>query len=147
MHIEACQPADKDDWLRLRDALWPEPPGYHEYETAGYFEGQNRAVDQVFLAKTTGGEVVGFIELRIRNYAEGSDQARVPYIEGWYVAEAHRGQGVGGLLVRAAEEWARGLGFSELGSDSELDNDASIAAHRALGFAEVTRTVNFLKRL
>lgn len=45
-----------------------------------------------------------------------------------------------------AEAWAREQGFDELASDTEIDNHASIALHRRLGFAETERVVCFLKR-
>lgn len=72
---------------------------------------------------------------------------RVPYIEGWYVDEDLRGCGHGRRLVLAAEKWVVEQGFSELASDSDLENTDSIAAHKALGFDEVDRIVCFLKKL
>jgi len=50
-------------------------------------------------------------------------------------------------LVQAASRWALRRGFTELASDTTLDNSESIAAHKALGFAEVERQVNFLMPL
>jgi hypothetical protein len=51
-------------------------------------------------------------------------------------------------IVRAqAEQWATSLGYSELGSGTEIENHVSIAAHLALGFEEVERFVCFLKKL
>lgn len=47
----------------------------------------------------------------------------------------------------AAEEWARSSGHDELANDAELDNHDSIAAHLALGFQEIERSVSFLKKL
>ena len=56
-------------------------------------------------------------------------------------------KGVGRALIEAAEAWGRGQGCSEFGSDAAIDNETSIAAHRALGFAEVSRAVCFRKPL
>src|SRR5690606_28928841 len=58
----------------------------------------------------------------------------VGYIEGWYVLPAWRRQGVGAMLVEAAERWAAEQGCAEMASDIELDNAASLKAHMALGF-------------
>ena len=91
--------------------------------------------------------MVGFLEINIRNFAEGSQQSKVPYVEGWFVDKQYQGQGWGRLLMHSAEQWALTRGFSELASDTELHNKASIEIHKTLGFKEVERVVCFLKKL
>ena len=71
----------------------------------------------------------------------------VGYLEGWYVADAHRREGHGAALLRAAEDWARSQGCTEMASDTWLDNEVSQRAHAALGFEVVDRVVNYKKRL
>jgi len=39
------------------------------------------------------------------------------------------------------------MGFTEMGSDAELDNAEGIAAHRAVGYEEVERIVCFRRPL
>jgi aminoglycoside 6'-N-acetyltransferase I len=63
------------------------------------------------------------------------------------VESAHQGQGIGTALVHAAEAWARAAGHPEIASDTELENANGIAAHRALGYEEVERTVYFRRSL
>ena len=134
----------------MRTALWPDDPnGEHAAEIDAFLtgEGWGRPVlSAVFVAELEGGRVVGFLELSVREYAEGCAGA-TPYVEGWYVDEAARGRGIGAALVRAAEEWAKAHGYSELASDALLDNDVSLQAHTALGFEEVERSVHFRKAL
>jgi len=89
------------------------------------------------LAFESGGRAVGLAELSIRSFAEGCSTDRVAYLEGWYVGPDARGHGVGGLVVEAAEQWARAQGCTEFASDSGVDNDIGAEAHRALGFTEV----------
>jgi aminoglycoside 6'-N-acetyltransferase I len=101
----------------------------------------------VLIAVDEGGRPVGFAELSIRNIAEDCTTDRVAYLEGWYVDPSVRRQGIGAALVHAAEAWARGEGCTEFGSDTQLDNEASAAAHLALGFTETARLRTFLKRL
>ncbi|MDH3642705.1 MAG: GNAT family N-acetyltransferase [Gammaproteobacteria bacterium] len=103
--------------------------------------------DQIVVCENDAAELIGFAELRVRNYAEGSENMAVPYLEGWYVEPAYRQRGIGRLLIAAAEEWARSSGHDELASDAEIDNHNSIAAHLASGFQEVERSVSFLKKL
>jgi aminoglycoside 6'-N-acetyltransferase I len=49
--------------------------------------------------------------------------------------------------MEAAEQWARGRGFTDLASDALLENGLSHAAHQALGFEVVERIVVFRKSL
>lgn len=131
----------------MRTALWPNSVDEHAGAINDYFEGKPSFMDQIVVCEAGNVELVGFAELRIRNYAEGSANMAVPYLEGWYVDGAYRRQGVGAALIDAAGQWARSLGYSELASDAEIDDQRSIAAHLALGFHETDRTVSFLKKL
>ncbi len=90
---------------------------------------------------------MGFVELTIRNRAEGCATQRIAYLEGWYVEPEARRRGIGAALVRAAEAWGREMGCTEFASDADPGNEAGLAAHRALGFAEVGRAVCFAKEL
>jgi aminoglycoside 6'-N-acetyltransferase I len=111
-----------------------------------HFEGV-KAADQVWVAEDASGRLLGFVELSLRPYAEGCASSPVPYIEAWYVTAEARHTGVGRALVEAAENWARLRGFTEMGSDALLENDASHAAHQALGFEKVERIVCYRKSL
>jgi aminoglycoside 6'-N-acetyltransferase I len=100
-----------------------------------------------FVLDRLDGRLGGFIEVGQRNYAEGCASSPVAYIEGWYIDADLRRQGLGAALVRAAERWARGRGLTEIASDAETDNEVSIKAHKALGYAEEARVVCFRKDL
>ena len=69
------------------------------------------------------------------------------YIEGWFVDADMRRQGIGERLIVAAEQWATAQGCKEMASDAQVENDVSLAAHKALGFEESSRTVHLRKRL
>jgi aminoglycoside 6'-N-acetyltransferase I len=71
----------------------------------------------------------------------------VGYIEAWFVYGDYRRTGVAAELVKAAENWAREKGCTEMGSDTWLDNEVSIKAHHKLGYYEVERLVHFAKQL
>jgi len=143
--VRAITAQDREEWLRMRDALWPGSVQSHAAETARYFEQGGDGL--VVLVAEVEGRLVGFLELDQRKYAPGCESSPVAFIEGWYVDQALRGQGVGRELVEAAENTARAAGHVEIASDSELGNNDGIAAHRALGFEEIERVVCFRKSL
>jgi aminoglycoside 6'-N-acetyltransferase I len=141
-------PADREAWVRMRVALWPEgPPAEHDAEADRFFRGASSDPAAVLVAEHAHAGLVGFAEVSIRSYAEGCTTDRVGYLEGWYVAPAFRRRDIGRALVRAAERWAQSQGCREFASDAEADNQASALAHRALGFAEVGLVRCFRKAL
>ena len=145
MTIREIVESDRGDWVRMRDALWPDSLADHDAETRAHFE-TSRDVPIVFVAEA-GGRVVGFLELDHRKYAPGCSSSPVPFIEGWYVEPAQQGRGIGRALVAAAEAHARAAGYPEIASDVEIPNTGSIAAHLALGYEEVERVVCFRRSL
>jgi len=143
--IRQATPADRSEWQRMRQLLWPEV-GPEDL----LFEMERILADPltpVFVVERPNGGLCGFIEAGTRKYADGCDSSPVGYIEGWYVDEDSRSQGMGRILVGAAEDWARGQGLKEMASDTWLDNEVSLAAHLKLGYDEVERLVHFAKVL
>jgi len=144
-HIRRAVADDKPEWLRMRQGLWPDAPiEYLNYDLDEILADPEQTV---FVASRADGGLVAFIEASLRDYAEACETSPVGYIEAWYVDEHIRGQKLGREMVRAAEEWARQKGCAEMGSDTWLDNETSIAAHKKMGYDEVERLVHFLKRL
>lgn len=137
---------DRAEWLRLRRALWPDcSKSMHALEMREYRTKARQRIVLV-LARARGG-LGGFIEVSVRDRVDGSKSSEVAYIEGWYVDPEFRGAGLGRRLMRAAEDWAKARGLTELASDTELDNRAALEAHQAIGFRETFRLVHLLKRL
>ena len=101
----------------------------------------------VFLA-FCGDLPVGFAQCQLRHdYVEGTDSSPVGYLEGIYVAEPYRHQGVAKRLLSACEIWAKGKGCTEFASDCELTNTESLQFHLKVGFAEANRIICFTKRI
>jgi aminoglycoside 6'-N-acetyltransferase I len=145
MIIRRVTAADKAEWLRMRQLLWDEVDRISlEHEMDRILADPT---SPVFVVQRPDGKLGGFLEASTRKYADGCETSPVGYIEGWYMDEDLRGQGGGGALVHEAEAWARKQGVTEMGSDTWLDNDASIKAHIALGYEEVERLIHFVKRL
>jgi aminoglycoside 6'-N-acetyltransferase I len=146
--VRRLRAEDRDAWVRLRVALWPDlSTADHEEEADRFLSGAAREPQAVLVAESTDGGLVGFAEISIRAYAEGCATDRVGYLEGWFVAPQARRRGAGRALVRAAENWARSQGCLEFASDAEADNEESASAHRALGFEDVGLVRCFRKDL
>jgi len=145
--VRPVTPADTEGWLELRTALWPHHDANRE-DIATFFRGVHRhGLDAALVAVDPSDALIGFAELSVRRYAEGCDTDRVGYLEGWFVAAAHRRQGIGRALLRAAEDWARAQDCTEFASGAELTNVISASAHEALGFTEVERQIHYRKDL
>ncbi len=144
MIVRPVEPRDRQHWLRMRVALWPDEDGL-EVGIEAYFATPNPAA--VTLIAFDDQQALGFAEVGTRAYAEGCETSPVAFLEGWYVEPEAQRKGVGRALMAAAEAWARGKGLREFGSDTWLHNEAGIEAHKALGFEETERLVCFLKRL
>lgn len=145
--IRAVEPADFAAWGALRRALWPDEDGVDDDESL-CAASDAASGTHALLAFDSAGAAIGFVDLALRrDDVNGTDTSPVGFLEGWYVAPAWRGRGVGRALLRAAEDWAHALGCSEFASDALLDNVASHAAHRACGFEETERVVYFRKPL
>lgn len=143
--IRPATAADKPEWLRMRQGLWPDAPvEYLDYDLEDILSDPNQAV---FVASQADGKPVAFIETGLRSHVEGCETSPVGYIEAWYVDPHVRGQKLGREMMRTAEQWAREKGMSEMASDTWLENEVSIAAHLKLGYSEAERLVHFVKRL
>jgi len=136
---------DKHQWLHMRHGLWPEAPlDYLSLDLDKLLANPDAAI---FIASDSQGQLIGFIEAGLRDHGEGCDTSPVGYIEAWYVDPHVRGQKLGRDLVHTAEQWAREKGCTEMASDTWLDNEVSIEAHKKLGYYEIERLVHFAKRL
>jgi aminoglycoside 6'-N-acetyltransferase I len=152
-HLRHAEPADAEQWQRLRAALWPDQDAASLTADVRRFfaaaeRGPGTMPEAVLVAVDDAGQsLVGFAEVSRRAYAEGCETSPVGFLEGWYVSPEHRRQGVGRALVAAAEAWARSLGCREFASDALADNMLSATAHQALGFEEVEVIRCFRKSL
>lgn len=146
--VRHVTPADAGDWLAMRAVLWTDgSEGAHRADISSFFDGRAKEPLAVLIAHDEEDNAVGFAELSIRAYAEGCRTSQVAYLEGWFVAPDARRRGVGRALVAVAEDWGRSMRCSEFASDAEPTNAVSLAAHRALGFAEVGEIRCFCKEL
>lgn len=139
--------ADIADWLPMRAALWPDcDDAIQREEIAAWLA--DPACCLALIARDDAGRALGFAEASVRHeYVNGSEASPVAFLEGLFVAPAARRRGVARALVAAVRDWARAQGLAELCSDTGLENQASRAMHRALGFAETEMVVFFRQPL
>jgi len=136
--------ATKEDIPLIADlmvALWP------HHTAAEMAEEVTLAMDDEETAHFVAGEV-GFAQCSLRHdYVEGTDSSPVGYLEGIYVAEESRKQGIARQLLRVCESWAKEKGCREFASDCELNNTQSLNFHLSVGFSEANRIICFAKKL
>ena len=140
--IRKAAETDRASLAKLAAKLW----GNHSEEklSAG-ISGLLLLTGAAFFLAEEDGQPVGFAQCQLRHdYVEGTDSSPAGYPEGIFTEEAVRGKGIAALLVRC-ESWAKEKSCTELASDCELLNKASIRFHKALDFSEANPIVCFRK--
>ena len=144
MNYRELNTKDIHDWGELRTQLWPqESVDQHINEIKGMLKDSNLISFGAFEDET----LIGLIEVSLRNIVDGCSSSPVVYLEGWVVHENHRKKGIGKELFEQAKNWGLKNGCTEMGSDTEITRSESIVVHKALGFEEVDRVVNFRMNL
>jgi len=145
MRIETCSAEMLGPWVALRCSLWPDEDQQIMAQEAPALLTRP---DLLVLLEREGDTAIGFVEASVRrDYVNGCETSPVGFVEGIYVSPGHRDTGVARTLIAAVETWARDQGLQELASDALLENGASHAMHKALGFSETERVVYFRKVL
>ncbi len=128
--VRQAQLSDQHQLAAMRHLLWPDAtPEEHRREIDSILRsGKYGTLPMAILVSQTEDAVLtGFLEVGLRSHADGCDTAHpVGFVEGWFVREAFRKQGIGRALMRAAEDWARNQGCIEIASDTWIDDDMSI---------------------
>lgn len=112
------------------------------------FEGDISSDESVIFLVYSGELPVAVAQCRLRNdYVEGTASSPVGYLEGIYVDEEYRKQGIAKALCEACENWAKEKGCEEFASDCELSNEISLEFHLGIGFDEANRIICFTKKI
>jgi aminoglycoside 6'-N-acetyltransferase I len=135
---------DFNEWLELALTLWP------DYSICQMQVILTNILDSPredgFIVRDDNGCAIAFMNLSLRSdYVPGATHSPVAYVEGIYVRDEYRKQGIGVALIQSAQEWAIDRGCIELASDALIENSASQEFHTKIGFQEVERTVFFIK--
>ena len=146
-NVRLAREGDQGELLRMWLALFPShAPDEHVEAIRRYIEGApNSPIEaDLYVYERHDGRAGGFMELSLRSAAEGCwRHSPVGYVEGIWVDDDLRRQGVGSLLVHEAERWAKAHGCWDLASDAKLDNVLSHRFHQGAGFEEVERAVHY----
>ncbi|MBD2304532.1 GNAT family N-acetyltransferase [Chroococcidiopsis sp. FACHB-1243] len=146
MKIVEVNQENFNEWLDLALKLWSdESVEEMQRSLTNIFHSPREAG---FLVKDDNDKAIGFMNLSLRyDYVPGATQSPVAYVEGIYVEDEYRKQGIGTKLIQFAQQWAIERGCMELASDALLDNTTSYEFHTKAGFQEVERVVTFIKQI
>ena len=145
LKISPAGPGDLALWVSLRCNLWPDMSEEALGAELNDLTLQDRSY-RGWIARL-GTRPVGFAEASLRPYANGCDSRPVPFLEGVWVLPDERNRGIGQALVKAIAAWALDAGYHELGSDVDIANLISQAAHQAWGFEERETVVYYRRKL
>ena len=110
--IREMRGSDKDLWLGMYRKLWPNHTDealLAEIWRIGTSSKRSAFVDE------SEGIALGFAEYALRDYANGCNSQPVPFLEGVWVSDEYRGQGIAKALIEYLMEQAQRAGFKEFG--------------------------------
>jgi aminoglycoside 6'-N-acetyltransferase I len=146
MNIFKATQKELDEWRSLALELWSDSSTADMQETLTAILDSPRQAG--FLVSNEDGQAIAFMNLSLRHdYVPDATQSPVAFVEGIYVKNEYRHQGVGTVMIHHAEQWALEQGCIELASDALIENTASYEFHTKIGFREVERVVFFIKPL
>jgi len=95
--IRPLETRDVEVWAAMRARLWPHADAEDLLREAYAFIEDEAAsfLDAVFIAEDDTARPAGFLELSVRDFADGCDSAPVPHVEGWYIEPPARGLALG----------------------------------------------------
>ena len=145
MTIETISRQNIKALTELTIELWNETSYDEEFKS---WETVLKSTEEIcFLAKKEA-HYIGFLHLTLRkDYVEGAEQSPIAYVEALYVKHEFRNLGISKALLNKSEEWAKSKNVTQIASDTEITNQASIDFHKKVGFSEVNRIVCFIKNL
>lgn len=116
--VRRATAADRDGWIKMRVVLWPDGPRFEqEREVDATLASATHAA---LIAESLDGELCGFVEATLREFAMGCTTKPIGYVEGWYVQPTFHRRGVGRALINAVEHWAMQKGGQEMESDTTI---------------------------
>lgn len=142
MPVRQATEVDRERWLEMRAALWPELT-LDEHDAA-----IGRCLDAplrhaAFLHERAAGTIPG----GLLEISRSLDTPGVARVQALYVAPHARRQGVARSLLEAADAWASRAGCREMQLAWRATSDTDDSALTAMGFRETSRVVNYQRRV
>lgn len=129
--IRPATPADVlrvgELFLEMLDTIHPGKAhtGYDPGDLDRYFNGGE---DRLFVAEA-GTEVVAFLALEVHR-----EELTFTYVDDFAVTNAFRGQGIGHVLMAAAEDYTRSIGIPIISLHVEKHNTGARRLYASLGY-------------
>jgi ribosomal protein S18 acetylase RimI-like enzyme len=99
--------------------------------------------NQVFMARHQNGQQAGYVWVgQVGSTFTGENQA---FIINLYITLEFRGQGIGSVLMRKAEEWARLHNLDRIGLSVAVDNRVAVELYEKLGY--IAETIRMYKNI
>ena len=126
-------------WIALRNELWPGESQTHRNEVVEILEDSNQTA---FLLIDEDEKLQGFIEGQIYT----SKDHRYGHVEGWFVTDSVRGRGYGRKLMEQLEQWFLHHAIGQVYSDTiEKEYPLSKKVHLDNGYSELFQLSVFVK--
>jgi diamine N-acetyltransferase len=131
--------ADVDDILGMMR-------GYYEQDGYAFVEPEARAATLMLINDPSlgrlwvvrdGPSVVGYVAVALGFSFEY--RGREAFVDELYIAESHRGRGLGGEALEIAETYCRDAGVNALHLEVEGHRDAALGLYRSRGFENFNR--------
>ena len=141
--VRAAEPGDAAALVALAAAVAAEPEGWLLTDSAWrsvseerrYLRALRRHPHGTVLVAAEEGEILGRLSVSRDPHPASSHVADL----GLMVARAHRRQGIGSGLLRAAEQWARGAGVDKLELHVFPHNEPAMGLYEKLGYTREGR--------
>ena len=141
MKVVEATDAHVDQWVALCQLLWDDPGDLHLQEAEKILSSDSKAA---FLLFDEANQAIGFIEGAL--YLDETN--KYGYVEGWFVHPDFRGQGLGGQLMDALEQWLLHRSISLVLSDTiPAEYPLSPKAHKRNGFKDLMTIQVFIKQI
>ncbi len=142
MTIRSAVSSDADAIARLSTELgYPSSPDEIERRLSHIEKDKDHAV---YVAVGLDGQVCGWLHVNVSRLVESDPEAE---IGGLVVYEAHRGSGVGRLLMERAEQWARDKDLRSVYIRSNIIRKGAHAFYQRLGYSLIKSQYAFRKIL
>jgi GNAT superfamily N-acetyltransferase len=139
--IRPARLADAPAFASLATQLgYPSSPRQVEERLAKLLED----AENLLLAAAAGGRVVGWAHAYVCYTVESDTFAE---LGGLVVDESHRGRGVGGMLMRQVDDWARQKGCCAVSARSNIIRHKAHKFYAAEGYDQIKTQYVFRKRL